>query len=88
MYEYWEASTGECKNNQIPDDGFMSRNMLEETTNMWYVDATYCCDGITQRKDIVTYRPTARQGLSIHTPTDTQQYELCSPWTVLELVPR
>jgi hypothetical protein len=38
--------------------------------------------------DIVTYRSIARQRLSIHAPANTQQLELCSLWTMLQLVAR
>jgi hypothetical protein len=36
----------------------------------------------------VTYRPTARQWLSIHVPANMQQWELCSLWTMIQLVAR
>jgi hypothetical protein len=41
---------------------------------------------ITCLKNIVTYRPTARQQLVYTALANTQQWELCSLWTVLQLV--
>jgi predicted NAD-dependent protein-ADP-ribosyltransferase YbiA (DUF1768 family) len=35
---------------------------------------------IKENECIVTYRPAARQQLSIHVPANTQQWELCSLW--------
>jgi hypothetical protein len=56
-------------------------------------DNCYVLIGIPEIKrpfciNIVTYQPTARQRLSIHIPGNTQQWELCYLWTMLQLLVR
>jgi hypothetical protein len=57
MYEYQESNTSECNKNQICNDGVMSRNMLEEMTNVWCVHAANCGDGTEKRNQVLTFTP-------------------------------